>query len=128
MSHSHEVRLLRRRARGFLERACDSLSSGDYDLVAFLSEQAVQLLLKSILLEKIGDYPHTHSISTILSILKKVPGCEELVRFLEDRRAELSLMEDAYIAARYLVREYSEKEAQILMNLAKEVLKYGEIC
>lgn len=127
MSHLHELRLLRRRAKSFLERAHDSLNSGDCDLAAFLSEQAMHLFLKSVLLEKIGDYPRTHSISTILSILKRIEECKELVEFLERRRAEVGLMEDAYIAARYLVREYSEEEARSLVNLAKEVLKYGEV-
>ncbi|MEM1525314.1 MAG: HEPN domain-containing protein [Nitrososphaerales archaeon] len=128
MSHLHEVNLLKRRAKGFLERAIDSLNSSYYDLAAFLSEQAVQLYLKSILLEKVGDYPRTHSISTILSILKRFSNCENLIKLLEEKKLEVSLMEDAYIAARYFVREYSKNEAEILINLAKEVLKYGEVC
>jgi len=127
MSHIREVMILRRRAKGFLARALDSLNSGDYDLAAFLSEQAVQLYMKSILLEKIGDYPRIHSISTLLSLLKQVSGIQDLVKLLEGRRAELGLMEDAYIASRYLVREYSEEEAKILVSLAKEVLGFGEI-
>jgi len=57
MPHRRDVEILGRRVRGFLKRAVDSLNSGDYDLAAFLSEQAVQLHLKSILLEKVGDYP-----------------------------------------------------------------------
>jgi len=36
-------------------------------------------------------------------------------------------MEDAYIAARYLAREYSREEAEVLVNLAEKVLSYGEI-
>ncbi len=127
MSHLREVRLLKRRVKGFFERTVDSLNSGYYDLTAFLSEQAVQPLLKSILLEKIGEYPHTHSILTPLSILERVPGCEDLVKFLKEKRVELGLMEDAYIASRYLVREYSKEEAELLVNLAKKVLEYGEV-
>lgn len=128
MSHLNEIRILRRRAKGFLEKAVDSLNSGDYDLAAFLSEQSVQLHLKSILLEKIGEYPRTHSISTVLSILMRVPNCSNLVKLLEGKKIELRLMEDAYIVARYLVEEYSKEEAEILVDLARQVLKYGEIC
>lgn len=123
MSHRRDVEILRRRVRGFLKRAVDSLNSGDYDLAAFLSEQAVQLHLKSILLEKVGDYPRVHSIST----LKLVAGCEDLVKLLEERREQVGLMEDACIAARYLAREYSREEAEVLVNLAEKVLSYGEI-
>jgi HEPN domain-containing protein len=126
MSHLDEVKLLRRRARGFLARALDSLSSGDYDLASFLSEQAVQLHLKSILLAKVGDYPRSRSITLLISILKKACG-EDFIRFFERWSSEISLMEDAYIASRYLVREYSREEAERLVNFAKEVLKLGEV-
>lgn len=101
-----------------MARALDSLSSGDYDLASFLSEQAVQLHLKSILLAKVGDYPRSHSITLLISILKKACG-EEFIRFFERWRSEISLMEDAYIASRYLVREYSREEAESLVNFAK---------
>jgi HEPN domain-containing protein len=72
MSHIDEVKILRKRAKSFLLRAIECLDSKDYDLASFLSEQAVQLHLKSILLEEIGDYPRTHSISILISILKKI--------------------------------------------------------
>lgn len=127
MSHVDEVKLLRRRAKAFLARALDSLNSEDYDLASFLSEQAVQLHLKSILLEKLGDYPRTHSVSLLISILKKLPNYESLIKFLEERRKDVRLMEDAYIASRYLTREYTKEEAEVLVNIAKEVLKYGEL-
>jgi HEPN domain-containing protein len=127
LSHLDEMRLLRKRARAFLARAVDSLNSGDYDVASFLSEQAVQLHLKSILLEKLGDYPRTHSISSLVSIIKKTAGYEALMRFLEENRMGLRLMEDAYISSRYLVREFAKEEAEMLINIATEVLKHGEV-
>ncbi|MCD6244798.1 MAG: HEPN domain-containing protein [Candidatus Korarchaeota archaeon] len=127
MPHIDEIRLLRRRSKAFLERAIDSLNSGDYDIASFLSEQAVQLYLKSLLLEKLGDYPRTHSISTLLSIIKEIPSCDRLMELLERSRTEIRLMEDAYIASRYLAREYTREEAEVLVNLAKEVLKLGGV-
>ena len=99
MPHIDEIRLLRRRSKAFLERAIDSLNSGDYDIASFLSEQAVQLYLKSLLLEKLGDYPRTHSISILLSIIKEIPSCDRLMELLERSRTEIRLMEDAYIAS-----------------------------
>lgn len=125
LSHIDEVKLLRKRARAFLARAIDSLNSGDYDVASFLSEQAVQLHLKSILLERLGDYPRTHSISNLISIIRRISNCELLIRFLEDSRMEVRLMEDAYISSRYLVKEFTKEEAEILTSIAGEVLKYG---
>jgi HEPN domain-containing protein len=128
VSRIDEVRLLRRRARSFLSRALESLNSGDYDLAAFLSEQSVQLHLKSIILEKIGDYPRVHSIRTLSSILKRLPDCKVLADLLEEKRDEVRSLEDAYIASRYLLREYEREEAEVFVNLAREVLRFGELC
>ncbi len=97
-------------------------------MAAFLSEQAVQLHLKSILLEKTGDYPRAHSILTLASILNRLLDCKDLARFLEENKTETRFLEDAYIASRYLVRDHTREEAEILVNIAKEVLKHGELC
>jgi len=99
-----------------------------HDLAAFLSEQSVPLYLKSILLEKIGDYPGVLSILTLVFILKKLPDCKNLAEFLEKKKVEIRLLEDAYIASRYLLRKYVKEEAEMLVNVASEVLKYGELC
>ncbi|MEM2172589.1 MAG: HEPN domain-containing protein [Thermoproteota archaeon] len=37
----------------------------------------------------------------------------------------MGLLEDAYIASRYLVKEYAKEDAEILVNIAKEVLELG---
>jgi len=121
-----EVAILRRRTKAFLNRALDSLEAKDYDVASFLSEQAVQLYLKSLLLEELGDYPRTHSISTLLTILGKVEKYKNVAKILEIKKREIRLMEDAYISSRYLVREFDEEEAQTLIKLAKEII-YGEI-
>ncbi|MEM0093483.1 MAG: HEPN domain-containing protein [Thermofilum sp.] len=128
MSRAREVELLRRRARSFLARALESFNAGDYDLAVFLAEQAVQLHLKAMLLEKVGDYPKVHSIMALASILGRLPECRELVSFLEENRVKVGLLEDAYIASRYLAREYSREEAEILVNFAREVLEHGGVC
>jgi len=120
-----EVAILRR-TKAFLNRALDSLEAKDYDVASFLSEQAVQLYLKSLLLEELGDYPRTHSISTLLTILGKVEKYKNVAKILEIKKREIRLMEDAYISSWYLVRKFEEEEAQTLIKLAKEII-YGEI-
>lgn len=124
MPHIDEVRILRKRALAFQRRARESFNSGDYDLAAFLSEQAVQLHLKSILLEELGDYPRTRSISHLFSLISKIQKYEDLGRFFEERKRTFRLMEDSYISSRYLVREFTREEAEELLNAAEEVLKW----
>ncbi len=60
--HKEEVKLLRSRSLRMLAHAEECLRSKDYDLVAFLAEQSVQLYLKSVILELAGEVPRTHSI------------------------------------------------------------------
>ncbi|MEM1523171.1 MAG: HEPN domain-containing protein [Thermofilaceae archaeon] len=67
----------------------ESFDAGDYDIAVFLAEQAVQLHLKLVLLEKVGDYPKVHSIMTLASILARLPECRGLASFLEEDRAEV---------------------------------------
>jgi HEPN domain-containing protein len=82
--------------------------------------------LKSILLEKIGDFPRTHS--ALISVLKRLPYFRNLLEFLDGKTIEIRLLEEAYIASRYLFREHTEEEADLLVNPAEEVLRYGDLC
>jgi len=61
-----EVSVLRRRSEEFLQQAEMSLRSSAYDAAVFLSEISLQLYLKSVLLEAVGDYPR-NSIRALLS-------------------------------------------------------------
>ncbi|MEM3713441.1 MAG: HEPN domain-containing protein [Nitrososphaeria archaeon] len=127
MSHADEVKILKKGARAFYRRALESLNDGDDDIASFLSEQAVQLELKSILLEEFGDYPKLHSISNLISILRKTRKHEPLIKFFDENRLKICLMENAYILSRYVIREYTKEEAETLLEVAEEVLKYGEV-
>jgi len=124
VQHIDEVNILRRRAYAFLRIAETSFNNGDYDLTVFLCEQAVQLYLKSLLLEEIGDYPRTCSITRLLQLFQKLKGLEDLYKLYQERRYEFTVLEDSYIASRYLPKEYSREEAEKILNLAREVLKY----
>jgi HEPN domain-containing protein len=87
-------------------------------------QSRLQLHLKSILLEKIGDFPRTHS--ALISALRRLPYFRNLLEFLE-RKIEIRLLEEEYIASSFF-REHTEEEAEILVNLAEEVLRYGGLC
>lgn len=69
MGKINEAKLLRRRALDFLDNARYLLGRGVYDLSSFSAEQAVQLYLKSKLLEAVGDYPTTYSVINLMRLL-----------------------------------------------------------
>lgn len=121
--HRDEAEALRRRAGDFLELAREALRMENYDISCFLSEQAAQLHLKSVLLEEVGDYPRTHSIRTLLSEISRSFGGEEIKGFTRKNRARLIALEDAYIIARYAPTTYTREDAEDMINLADETIR-----
>ena len=117
-----EVRLLKRRALDFLEEAKIALRRGSYDIACFLAEQALQLYLKFILLKIVGDYPRTHSIKRLLGEIARLTNSSELRNFMRVNRARISALEDAYLMARYFIKEYDEDDANDMIKLVEEIV------
>ena len=118
-----EVELLNKRATAFLENAGRLIEEGVYDLAAFNIEQYCQLTLKYKLLIKTGTYPRTHSVMGLLRLLSRIS--EDIKSFIENSRNVMYLtkIEDAYIGARYLPREYEEIEVKEMFKFAREEFK-----
>ena len=117
-----EVRLLKRRALDFLEEAKIALRRGSYDIACFLAEQALQLYLKFILLKIVGDYPRTHSIKRLLGEIARLTNSSELRNFMRVNRARILALEDAYLMARYFIKEYDEDDANDMIKLVEEII------
>ncbi|MEM0236111.1 HEPN domain-containing protein [Thermofilum sp.] len=109
MPHIDEVKILRKRAKAFLKTSETAYQDGEYDLTVYLCEQAIQLHLKSILLEELGDYPRTHSLTYLFQLLQKIEELRNLYNIYKDNKQLVTFLEDAYIATRYLPREYSKE-------------------
>lgn len=77
-------------------------------------------MLKYKLLIKTGAYPRTHSIMSLLRLLSRIS--EDIKPFIEDfnNMMYLTKIEDAYIGARYLPRQYEEDEVKGMFKFAKE--------
>jgi len=125
MSALEEFDTLIKRSRGFLETAKMQINAGIYDLAAFSLEQALQLYLKAMLLKYGGDYPRTHSVKKLFELLMRVVPSDKrsIVRDLFNKYLlHLSLLEDAYITSRYVVKEYSRDEVVSLLKVVEEIL------
>ncbi|MEM2363584.1 MAG: HEPN domain-containing protein [Candidatus Nezhaarchaeales archaeon] len=120
--HKLEVEVLKKRSSMFLELSKHALSRDFYDLACFLAEQSLQLFLKSLLLELIGDYPRTHSVRQLMSELSRVLKSCELDELVAASRVRLLALEDAYLMSRYYVREYEKEDAEDMIKLVEELL------
>ncbi|MBC7090487.1 MAG: HEPN domain-containing protein [Nitrososphaeria archaeon] len=122
-----EVNLLRSRALRMLKTAKTSLNNKDYDIAAFMAEQAVQLYLKSVILELGGEFPRTHAIRQLFNALKPLLNKSDIIdQFVNRNRSLLIRLEDAYIGSRYISRDYERIEAEELVSFAEEVIDFVE--
>jgi len=95
-----EVELLRSRALRMLSSAKGSFANEDYDIAAFLADQAVQLYLKSEIPNLTGEIPGIQAVRQLFQMLKIALGeADEVDRFVRDNRSLLIRLEDAYISS-----------------------------
>lgn len=116
--HKEEVELFLRRARNFLEGAKERFKKDDWDLTCFMAEQSAQLFLKAVILEKGGEFPRTHSLRQLFSILANLIQNYEL----KYDRKSLLLLEGAYLNSRYINFSYNKEDAEEILNIVQEVL------
>jgi len=120
-----EVELLRSRALRMLSSAKGSFANEDYDIAAFLADQAVQLYLKSEILNLTGEIPRIHAVRQLFQMLKIALGeADEVDRFVRDNRSLLIRLEDAYISSRYIPKEYEREEVKEPVTFAEDVIKF----
>ena len=107
-----EVKILLKRAEGFMKDAYEDLKREDYDLAMFHVEQACQLLIKAKLLDLTGYFEKTHSLRRLLKDLSVVFKREEIEDLIQGNWITLRNLEFAYIASRYLPEEYRKEEVE----------------
>lgn len=95
-------------------------------MAAFSLEQSLQLLLKAKLLECGVDYPRVHGVRRLLRLLAEVvggSGGEALEGVLRRYSLELALLEDVYITARYVPRDFTREDVLRLKGVVDEVVR-----
>ncbi len=107
MGRLEEYGRLRERSKRFYDTALLQIEKGYYDLAAFSLEQSLQLFLKAQLLKAGADYPRTHSVRVLLEMLSELLGNPRLKDLLGSYSLELAALEDVYITARYVAREFN---------------------
>jgi len=121
-----EVGKFKEKADAFLDTAIYNFEKGRYDLAAFNIEQAIQLYIKTKLLELLGEFPRTHSLVALLRELSRVFKEEEVERFRKENIGMLTKLSDVYITSRYYTREFYEDEVKELIEFAYKVRRLLE--
>jgi HEPN domain-containing protein len=120
LEHSlyHRLDFLKKRALEMLTLAGKAFELGMYNLTLFNCEQAIQFYLKYLLAKRVGEYPKTHSIEVLLAELREIgvepPALPNMV---------LDLLEEAYITARYLPKDYSKETAATILRSTEDYIR-----
>ena len=109
---------LLKNAKDFEELAYISFEKGKYNLAAFAIEQAIQLYLKHLLFEKVGDFPKTHSFSLLFKEASKI--CKDLEDFYKKNYPILRIIYDSYFQTRYFPTSYSKEEVELMLKALEE--------
>lgn len=111
------------KARRFRDYAKEDLVNGRFDTAAFFAQQAVELLLKGVLIKLTGSRPITHSVSELLNYLGKILNRDipnNVMRCAES-------LEQHYVQARYpdaRINDYRRWEAEEAVRCMDEVWSY----
>jgi len=120
-----EVSLLRDRSLRMLDSSRRSLVDGDYDIAAFMADQAFQLYLKSTIFELTGEVPRVHAARQLMGILKDLFGQpSSMDDFVRENRSLLIRLEEAYISSRYMPREYEREETEELVSFVERAIAF----
>lgn len=116
-----EVKIFKEKGDAFLDTARYNFENERFDLAAFNVEQAVQLFIKTKLLELIGEFPRSHNLVILLKELSYVFKENEIEDFIKNEMMGLTKLTDVYITSRYYTREFYEDEVKDLLNFVEKV-------
>lgn len=116
-----EIKTFKERADAFLDTALYNFQKRRYDLAAFDVEQAIQLYVKTKLLELTGEFPRPHDLVVLLKELSSVFKRNEVEEFIKKEMESITKMTDIYITSRYYTREFYKEEIENLFSFAKRV-------
>ena len=110
------------KAKRFYKSAEINFKNKLYDIASFSAHQAVELLLKGVIIEKTGSKPFTHSLVELAEILEEIG-----YRLNEEIRRCLKNLTKHYTQSRYpdaRILDYDEEEAAEAIDCMKLVFNY----
>lgn len=124
MTANEEFNNMMEKSRRFLLNAERNLEDGFIDIGAFSANQSLELYLKALMLKELGDYPHTHDLKNLLRNLLEVSNQsvkKKIDQLLKEKSLILSLIQDAYLTARYFSISYSADDLKEMISSIKEI-------
>ena len=124
MTSDEEYQNMMQKSERFLLNAERNLDDDFVDIGAFSANQALELFLMAQLLEKLGDFPHTHDLKLLMRNLagalngKKQKKVEDL---LSEKSLILSTIQDAYIMSRYFFTSLTREDLETMIREVRDI-------
>lgn len=93
-------------------------------LVNFLLEQLIQLLLKYTLALSVGYFSKTHKLTHLFEEVFTV--YPEFKRFYLENRDKIKIIEDSYLLSRYLGKDYRKEDVEDKFEVYERLKKLVE--
>lgn len=122
MGSKEIIDAFKNKAVRFLQEAERDVGSGWYDFALFHAEQALQLALKALLLEREGRYPFTHDLDELIISMAST-HFPELRELKTSYVSEIQLLITAYTASRCTPQSYNRDVAIHIIGVVKEFFK-----
>ena len=113
-----------KKAINFKENAILAKENKLFDVACFSAQQAVELLLKGIIVANSGSRPFTHSLIELYEIIEAIG----LGKFPKEIIDCLGVLANHYLQARYpdsRFTEYSLEETEKTLKCLEKVFKYA---
>jgi len=125
------ARTLLKRAKDYLYSAEKNYVEGLYDVSIVEAEIASQLAIKSLIIKLGFEPPRTHRIRRLLSfIIENKLLDKDLINklqvFIKTYRRDLIILERAREAGQYGSLSVDKEEAEIILNIAREVVRIAK--
>jgi len=119
------IHFLKQRAESFWRDAKFAISEKRWNSAAFHLEQVCQLYLKYYFWLKSRRYPKTHSLENLLRGVGKLYKKEkEVQKIIDENISVIGDLEQAYITARYLPVEFTQKRVENMAKFTKKLISF----
>ena len=112
-----------KQANADIQSSGNSLKSGDYYVSAFMSQQAVEKALKSLILKEKKELIKTHNVLRLAKLLNLPRDLLIKVASLEPVYQETRYPD---VSSKIPSEEFEEKDASEFLNIAKKVIEWIE--
>ena len=119
-----EIEFLKKQSLNAYDLSKKAFQDGNHNWAIFLLEQAIQLMIKYLLAFKIGYFSKTHKLKTLFEEVSEL--YPEFHEFYRNNRHKLEVIEDSYLLARYLGKDYSREDVEDKFELFEELKKMVE--